>query len=143
EEDLQEATPKIREKAAGRFEIIHGELHRLENVVKHFLGLAGPSSLELQPVEIGKVISHVCDLLRPEAATREIELIMNLPDGLPCVVADSAQLTQALVNLVINAIQAIQRNGRVEVGLEWDERVLTVAVRDTGPGIPADKRSAI
>lgn len=145
EEDLQEATPKVRDKTASRFEIIHGELHRLENIVKHFLSLAGPSSLDLHPIEVAKVVSHVCDLLRPEAATRGIEIAMNLPDSLPSVAADSAQLTQALVNLVINAIQAVGRDGRVEVtgGLEQGEGALTIAVRDTGPGVPADKRSAI
>jgi signal transduction histidine kinase len=145
EEDLQEATAQIRDKTASRFEIIHGELHRLENIVKHFLSLAGPSALDLHPVEAAKVIGHVCELLRPEAALRGIEICMTLPSSLPTVAADAAQLTQALVNLVINAIQAVERNGRVEVGagLEQDERALVIAVRDTGPGIPVDKQSAI
>ena len=59
EEDLQEATLQIRDKTASRFEIIHGELHRLGKIVKHFLSLAGPSSLERHPVEITKVVDHV------------------------------------------------------------------------------------
>ena len=145
EEDLQKATPQVREKTANRFEIIHGELHRLENIVKHFLSLAGPSALNLHPVEVAKVVGHVCELLRPEAASRGIEIAMKLPDSLPSAPADSAQLTQALVNLVINAIQAVERNGRVEVTVSIDEKggKLTIAVHDTGPGIPADKQSAI
>lgn len=113
--DLQEATPPVREKTAGRFEIIHGELHRLENIVKHFLSLAGPSALALHPVAIAKVVGHVGDLLRPEAAARNIAMVVTAPAALPPVPADSAQLTQALVNLVINAIQAVERNGRVAV----------------------------
>lgn len=145
EEDLQEATPRVREKTASRLEIIHGELHRLENIVKHFLSLAGPSSLDLHAVDIAKVITHVCELLRPEAAARGIAVTMTLAPSLPAVAADAAQLMQALVNLVINAIQAAKRDGRVEVsaGLEQPEGVLAIAVQDTGPGIPADKRSAI
>src|SRR5436190_23221772 len=62
EEDLAQAPPQVKEKAASRFEIIHGELHRLENIVKHFLSLAGPSSLNLETVEIRKIIGHVCEL---------------------------------------------------------------------------------
>jgi signal transduction histidine kinase len=145
EEDLAHAAPELKEQTASRFEIIHGELHRLENIVKHFLSLAGPSSLDLHPVEVAKVISHVCELLRPEAAARGIEIGMKLPEGLPQVAADSVQLTQALVNLVINAIQAVERNGRVEVSAETDERVevLSLEVHDTGPGIAVDKQSAI
>ncbi len=145
EEDLAQAPAAVREKTAGRFEILHGELHRLENIVKHFLSLAGPSALELQPVETVTVVRHVCELLRPEAAARGIELVTKLPAALPSMPADAAQLTQALVNLVINAIQAVERNGRVEVSASRDEQegVLTIAVRDTGPGIPADKQATI
>lgn len=145
EEDLQEAALQVREKTTARFDIIHGEIHRLENIVKHFLSLAGPSALDLHPVEIPKVVSHVCELLRPEAAARDIELAARLPESLPAVAADAAQLTQALLNLVINAIQAVERNGRVEIRASVDDLdgVLTVAIQDTGPGISTDKRSAI
>jgi len=145
EEDIAQTPPAVREKTASRFEIIHGELHRLENIVKHFLSLAGPSALDLHPVELGKVVGHVCELLRPEAATRGIEIVMQLPATLPAVPADAAQLTQALVNLVINAIQAVERDGRVEVCARRDATsgVLTIAVQDNGPGIPADKLSTI
>jgi len=61
------------------------------------------------------------------------------------VLADAAQLTQALVNLVINAIQAVGQHGRIEVSVSLDHppEGLIVAVRDTGPGVPEDKRSAI
>lgn len=145
EEDLTQATPQVRERTASRFEIIHGELHRLENIVKHFLSLAGPSALDLQPVEVAKIISHVCELLRPEAAARGIEILMKLPEALPRVTADPGQLTQALVNLVINAIQAVERNGRVKLSAGKDEQgeILSIEVHDTGPGIPAERQSAI
>jgi two-component system sensor histidine kinase HydH len=94
---------------------------------------------------VAKVIGHVCELLRPEAAARGIDIVLKLPDGLPPVGADSVQLTQALVNLVINAIQAVGRDGRVEVNAGTDRRAetLSIEVRYTGPGIPADKQSAI
>src|SRR5208282_3670051 len=115
------------------------ELHRLESIVKHFLSLAGPSSMDLHPLQAAKVIGHVCALLRPEAAARGIDIVMRLPDDLPPVAADSAQLTQALLNLLINAIQAVGRDGRVEVMAGTDRRpaMMSIEVRDTGPGVPA------
>jgi two-component system sensor histidine kinase HydH len=145
EEDLALASPRVKEKTGSRLEIIHGELHRLENIVKHFLSLAGPSSLHLETVEVARVIGHVCELLRPEAAARGVEIAMNITDAPLTLTADSVQLTQALVNLVINAIQAVEGRGRVEVGARPDERagVLTIEIRDTGPGIPTEKQSAI
>lgn len=141
EEDFQELPQPLREKSISRFEIIHGELHRLETIVKHFLSLSGPSSLELQTVPLGRVVAHVCDLLRPEAAVREIEVRVGMPADLPDLQADPSQLTQALVNLVINAIQAVERNGWVEVGAEHDPSAAHVRlwIRDSGPGIPAGR----
>lgn len=145
EEDLQELPAGVRERIAGRFEIIHGELHRLETIVKHFLSLAGPSSMDLQPVEIGKIIRHVCELLRPEAETRGIGIRTHLSEGLPGFSADPGQLTQALLNLVINALQAVGQGGWVEVEARLDpsESAVLVRVRDNGPGIPRDGDSAI
>src|SRR4029434_4297211 len=80
-----------------------------------------------------------------EATVRDIEIVVKLPDTLPSVRADLGQLTQALVNLVINAIQAVERNGRIEVIARTDEpgEILSIEVRDTGPGIPFEKQSAI
>jgi signal transduction histidine kinase len=145
EEDLAQAPPQVVEKAAARFEIIRGELHRLENIVKQFLSLAGPSSLDLHAADVGPLVHHVCELLRPEAAARGVELAMKLPARLPSVSVDPVQLTQALVNLVINAIQAIDRDGRVDVRLLVDEAAsqLIIQVQDTGPGVAADKQLAV
>ncbi len=145
EEDLQASAPSVRDKTAGRFEIIHGELHRLENIVKHFLSLSAPSALDLHPVDLAQVAGHVCQLLRPEAKTREIEIKMKLPESRLVVQADPTQITQALVNLAINAIQAVGRRGVVEVavGTDMREGAAVLSVQDTGPGIPDDKLSAI
>jgi two-component system sensor histidine kinase HydH len=145
EEDLAQAPSQVREKTASRFEIIHGELHRLENMVKHFLSLAGPSSLDLRQVEVVKVVGHVCELLHPEAAARGVEIVMKMSESLPPLTADPAQLTQALVNLVINAIQAVDGKGRVEVSAHVDaeNELLAIEIHDTGPGIPLEKQLAI
>lgn len=145
EEELEELAPQLREQTAGRFEILHGELHRLENIVKRFLRLAGPSALALETVHPGKVLSHVCALLRPEAVNRGIDIVLDAPESLPAITADPGQLTQALVNLVINAVQAVDRNGRIEVSAapEADTRILRVQVRDTGPGVPPETMTTI
>ena len=70
---------------------------------------------------------------------------MNVPAGLPSLTADPAQLKQALINLVINAIQAIERNGRIEVTVRADPAAgaCFLQVSDNGPGVSGEKRSAI
>jgi two-component system sensor histidine kinase HydH len=144
-EDIAQTPPERRSQAGRRLELIRGELHRLDRVVAHFLSLAAPSALDLQPVRIRETIEHVCALLRPEAETRGIQLVESIPIALPILRADPVRLTQALVNLVINALQAVTAGGRVEVTAIGDaaDDCLVVSVRDTGPGIPDGKHAAI
>ncbi|MCX6927942.1 MAG: ATP-binding protein [Verrucomicrobia bacterium] len=143
DEDLALLAPQVREQLTPRLEIIHGELHRLEGIVERFLRLAGPAGVDLEPVEIPKILTHVCELLRPEAAAREIEVLARVADSLPRVMADPVRLTQALLNLVINGIQAVERKGRVEVSAALADGMVCVAVSDNGPGIPPEKLAAI
>ena len=145
EEDLAQVTPALKAQTAGRFEIIRSELQRLENLVRQYLSLAAPSSVELQRVDVADLVRYVCELLRPEAAERQIEIAMDLPEALPPLTADPGQLKQALINLVINAIQAVERNGRIEIAVRADPAAGTFSlqVADNGPGVPGERRSAI
>ena len=141
EEDLAKLAPETKKSLKPRLEIIHGELHRLESIVERFLRLAGPSALDLELVEIPKIVTHVCELLRAEASTRQIEIVTQIEHGLPPVTADPIRLTQALMNLVINAVQAVEKNGRVQVSTTKSTAgdALVLQVQDNGPGIPANK----
>lgn len=145
EEDLGQVAPPLKAQTAGRFEIIRSELQRLENLVRQFLSLAAPSSVDLQTVEVAEVVRYVCELLRPEAAERKIEIAMDLPESLPPLSADPGQLKQALINLVINAIQAVEHNGRIEIVVRADPSAGTFSlqVSDNGPGVPGERKSAI
>lgn len=145
EEDLRALAPQLREQLTPRLEIIRGELHRLDGIVSRFLRLAGPSALDMEAVEISKIAGHVCELLRPEAAAREIEIVVAIEESLPPIQADPVRLTQALLNLLINAIQAVERRGRIEVRA-WRSAAgegILLEVRDSGPGIPAEKLASI
>ena len=145
EEDIARSAPQIQERATGRFEIIRGELQRLDNLVKQFLSLAGPSSVSLQPVDVPRVANHVCKLLRPEAAARNIEVGFAAAPDLPALAADPVQLTQALVNLVLNAVQAVGRDGRIVIAARLDETGgwMLLTVQDSGPGVPVERQSVI
>jgi signal transduction histidine kinase len=143
EEDLSTLMPATREQLNPRLEIIHGELHRLERIVDNFLRLAGPSALDLESVEITRIVHHVCELLRPEAAAREIEVTAEVETPLPQFTGDPVRLTQALMNLVINAMQAVEKKGRIEVSAHRTDETIVVRVSDDGPGIPPEKLASI
>jgi two-component system sensor histidine kinase HydH len=146
DEDLAQSAPATRQQLAGRLEIIRGELTRLENIVQRFLRLASPSALELEQVDLGQMVGHISKLLEPEAAARQVELITQVDSNLPILRADGVQLTQALLNLLINALQAVARQGRIEVTVSRppnEPQIILLEVRDTGPGIPAEKLTAV
>ena len=143
DEDLTTLAPETKSQLAPRLQIIRGELHRLESIVSQFLRLTGPSALELEEVDVARLVNHVCELLRPEAKSRKIEVTASLPEALPKLQADPVRLTQALVNLVINAIQAVEHAGYVEVIASVPGDMLSIAVRDNGPGIPEEKVGAL
>ncbi len=145
EEDVARLGLSDAEKTSNRLDIIRGEIQRLDNIVKQFLRLAGPSALELQSMDVAATVEHVCELLHPEAAARGVEIAMEVPADLPAMIADAGQVTQALVNLVLNALQAITGSGRIEVSVTPADAgaALTFRVSDTGPGVDEAKRAAI
>lgn len=144
EEDLSGMATPVP-KAAARVAIIRTELRRLDNLVQQFLSLAGPPTTTLRPVRLGDVLAHVQELFEPEAAMRGILLTTQIQEPLPIIQADAAQLTQALVNLVINALQAIERDGRIAVAAcaVTDGEGICLSVQDTGPGIDLTRAAAL
>lgn len=145
EEDLVRISPPVAPDITSRLQIIHSELQRLDGIVRQFLSLASPAPVNPQPLAIADVVQHVTRLLGPAAAERDITLDVILPENLPTLRADAGQLKQALVNLVLNAIQAIEQHGRVTITVHCDEPpgVLTVAIDDTGPGLDPARRLAV
>lgn len=135
EEDVAQSAPEKRAAFTRRFEIIHGELRRLESIVKQFVSLSGPATLNLELVDVAHVAESVCALLQPEAASRQVKLT-NQCESIQ-LRADPVQLTQALMNLAINAIQALQSGGTVTVRARVDveHSRAVIEVHDTGRGI--------
>lgn len=143
EEDVAALPVKTPAELTSRFEIIRGELHRLETIVGNFLKLARPSALELETLELPALGTYVCDLLRPEAAARGIRVDLMVHPDIPPIEADRVRLVQALLNMLINALQAVKGNGLVNVELSRVERGVMVRVSDNGPGIPDEKLASI
>lgn len=144
EEDLVRASPPVSPAITSRLGIIRAELHRLDNIVRQFLTLAGPSSVSVQPVAIADTLEYVQRLLSADATAREITLTTTIAPDVPELSADPGQLAQALVNLVINAIQAIEHGGRITLSARVDAGgVACIEVQDTGPGVEPERRHAI
>ena len=120
-------------------DIIGKEIQRLDTVVNGFLKFARPDELKLQPVRLAGIISEVMTTLGPEADRMRIALKCECPNDLPEINADPAMLLQALLNLSLNACQAMPNGGTLRVACRAASRArVEIDVEDTGVGIPPE-----
>ena len=116
--------------------IISSEIKRLDEVVAGFLKFARPEELKLQPVQLGVVLQDVVMTITPEAQRREVAVKTECPTSLPEINADQGMLMQAVLNLAINALQAMPEGGTLRIGCRpASRRRVELFVEDTGVGI--------
>ncbi len=124
--------------------VISSEIRRLDEVVNGFLKFARPDELKLQPVQLGVLISDVVTTAMPEADSRGVHIKSECPANGPQINADPGMLSQALLNLAINACQAMPNGGSLRIACRADDRGrVSVDVEDTGVGIPPENLSRI
>jgi signal transduction histidine kinase/DNA-binding response OmpR family regulator len=143
---------RLSEEQARHVALILGGGDQLMSVVNDVLDLskieAGKLTLAAAPFSPAAAVTEVTALLAPRANLKHIELESHLADDMPGhVIGDEVHLRQVLINLVGNAIKFTER-GRIDVRARVETRtaasaVLTLAVQDTGIGIPADKLQLI
>jgi signal transduction histidine kinase len=125
-------------------DIIASEIRRLDEVVNGFLKFARPDELKLQPVSLGALISDVATTAAPEAERRGVALKTECPDTLPEINADPGMLGQALLNLALNACQAMPDGGTLKIACRAAaRRRVEIDVEDTGVGIPLENLGRI
>ena len=124
--------------------IISSEIRRLDEVVNGFLKFARPDELKLQPVQLTALVSEVVTTAQPEADARGVTIKVECPPTLPEINADPGMLGQALLNLAINACQAMPSGGTLRITCRADDRRRVILdVEDTGVGIPPEHLSRI
>jgi two-component system sensor histidine kinase AtoS len=126
-----------RTKAAAL--IIKQEIDRLDRVIKALLDFGRPSAPTLRPTNIEDVVSDVVLFTRQFAGQSDVHIDTEFAASQPMVRADADQLKQVFVNLVSNAVQAMEPTGGTIVVRVWDDDSFVFAsVADTGPGIEPD-----
>ena len=129
-------------------EIIHSESERAARIVRNLLTFARKRQTTRAMVDVNKVVRETLSLRSYEQRVTNITILDALAAGLPNIFADGHQLQQVLLNLVINAEQAmLAANGRgVLVARSWfdaEREAVVLEINDDGPGIPADLQAKI
>ena len=116
--------------------VIHGEIERLEQTVQNLLDFARPQPPRREAADLRDCAARALALLRPRARQQGVGVELHQPDAPLAAEVDRGQIHSVLVNLLLNALDAMPEGGTLEVRLEDAPAGPQVRVRDTGPGIP-------
>jgi PAS domain S-box-containing protein len=120
-------------------QIIAEEAKRCEKLVQELLEFGRPKSADFTSTDVEEMIQKTLDLVQPHATKNKVETMGRIGSQLPQIHADPQQLQQVLLNLSLNAVDAMPKGGTLTIGAEidaWNQMTITVA--DTGIGIDAD-----
>ena len=121
--------------------------HNLEARASELLDLAKLEAegfrLELEPTEINAIVYDVVDQLSPIVRSRGQSLTLNLPPGLPNIIADSLRIEQVLVNLLSNAAKFTPQGGSISLSADEQNGYIVIEVQDSGPSIPLEEQHKV
>jgi len=115
--------------------ILVQEVERLNRSISELLDYARPQQLKKVHFDIDKLLNKAVSLMRIDAETAGVELRTNFEENLPTVNGDEDKLTQVLLNLLLNGIQAMENGGTLDVYAGATDRKIQIVVTDTGCGI--------
>jgi hypothetical protein len=122
-------------------EAIHEQALRAHEMISDLMLFARPPKLERKQTDLAAVVRQAVEGINPECRRREIELAVSIDEDLPNLHADGAQLAVAIRALVVNAMEAVGRQGSISVSAarsDANRKMISLKVRDNGPGIPPE-----
>jgi signal transduction histidine kinase len=145
ERRVQKLGPDAQPPLLEPLHLVRDEIRRLDHILEDFLQFARPREFQPRPVEVATVLTKVLDLLEGEAERRHVTLERSF-EAVPPVAGDEERLRQVVMNLALNALDAVGKGGRVRVSCrveEPDVREVAIHVDDSGRGVPVDVRDRI
>jgi hypothetical protein len=131
-------------------EDLRQEVRRIEKVLNDLLAYAKPKPTQFGQADLKEIFARTLHLARQQTGARKLEFSIQVPPDLPPFRLDSEQLHQVLLNLVLNGVQAIQREGKITVAARLNPAggpgqagLVEISVSDTGAGIPPESLERI
>ena len=126
-------------KVLGHLDRVEREIQRLNRVAQHLMSYSSRSNPAWTKVPVNALVEDTLWLIRPRAHAQHVEVMTDYDASSPTVQGDRDQLTQVLLNLLVNACQAMPDGGRIQITTgvkgEGDDAQVTIQIADTGCGI--------
>jgi len=143
-ENLKESLPAESDGVSRQaVQVLDKEIDRLDAVVKRFLDFTRPMDIRLEPTQLAELLREVLEFALPQLQKSNIQLAQLLPIDVPEVYVDRALLKQAVLNLVLNAAEAMPGGGQLRLVLSRRGEMAEITVGDTGKGIAPENRQNI
>jgi PAS domain S-box-containing protein len=143
-ENLKESLPGDTDPEARQaVNVLDAEIDRLDAVVKRFLDFARPMDVRLEATQLADLLREVLEVAGPQLDRAHVRVAQLLPIDVPEVFVDRALLKQAVLNLVLNAVDAMPNGGQLQLTLSRRGEVAEITVGDTGKGIPVENRQKV
>jgi PAS domain S-box-containing protein len=118
-------------------DIIDNEIHRLDRVVQILVDFTRPRELHMEDADLKLVLDEVVLLASPDAAQHGVRIVQQLPAEAIPVKVDIDLIKQAMLNVVLNGVQAMPNGGSLTITIHRDEDTVVTEIKDEGTGIPA------
>jgi signal transduction histidine kinase len=137
-EDFQNPETQRERRALARVQKLQGECQRLVELSNDFLRFARIKDVPLEPGDLGKLVVEMIDFFTPTARAANIDIKSFVPADLPSLQLNKEMMRQALLNLMLNAVQAMPQGGELTIQAAVENRHVVVSLIDTGVGIALD-----
>jgi PAS domain S-box-containing protein len=124
-------------------DIIDSEIHRLDRVVQILVDFTRPRDLRLEDTDLRLLLDEVSLLAAPDAAQHGVKVVRELPEHPISVKVDIDFIKQAILNVVLNGVQAMPNGGSLTIAAQCSDGTVITEVRDQGTGIPGDVQEKI
>lgn len=129
-----------KEKFLGLINGIFDSVNRCRTITHRLLGFSRRMEMSYDAIDVNDAVNEVVGFIEKEISFRNIRMELNLSKDLPKIVTDKGQIQQVFLNIINNAIDAVDEGGLIEVSsIIKDNQVVRVSIRDNGSGIPKDK----
>ena len=133
-----EPTPR-EARSLKRIRTLQREVQRLEHILDEFLHYARGGEVNRKPEDIARIMRELLEFVEPEDERAGIRHHVDLPTGMPLVLVDEARIKQAILNLLVNARQAMPAGGELLVRLRRVGNDVEISITDTGIGMTSEK----
>lgn len=142
-EDFQEPQSHRERRALERVQRLQHECQRLVEVSNDFLRFARVQDLQLTPSNLTEIVEEMIDFFGPTARQANIDIKLYLPADLPTLLLDREMFKQALLNLMLNAQQAMPNGGELTIQAERSSTGVCLSLIDTGKGMNAETMARV